>query len=70
MMVWPVSRVHLPAHIEEGVFGMGNMLLLLLNTSKFSRLDTLSPDGLLPLWLAYRWYHSYLLGRGLSAQKR
>lgn len=70
MMVWPVSRVHLPEHIEEGVFGMGNMLLLLLTTSKISRLDTSSPDGLLPLWLAYRWYHYYLLGRGLSAQKR
>ena len=70
MMVWPVSRVHLPAHIEEGVFGMGNMLLLLLTTCKVSRLDTSSPDGLLPLWLAYRCYHNYLLGRGLSARKR
>lgn len=70
MTVWLVSRGHFPRHIEEGVFGMGNMLLLLFTTCKVSRLDTSSPDGLLPLWLAYRWYDNYLLGRGLSARKR
>jgi len=48
MMVWLVSRGHFPGHIEEGVFGMGNMLLLLLTTYKVSRLDTSSPDGYYP----------------------
>ena len=48
-MVWLVSRGHFPEHIEEGVFGMGNMLLLLLTTCKVSSLETSSSDGLLPL---------------------
>lgn len=40
MTVWLVSRGRFSRHIEEGVFGMGNMLLLLLTTCKVSRLDT------------------------------
>lgn len=48
MTVWLVSRGYFPRHIEEGVFGMGNMLLLLLTTCKVSRLDTSSPDGYYP----------------------